>query len=400
MAGYGTVGAYAKLLKEKTVLKLLQATFAEEKATDEAAQPSWRRAQSTSKRRDAVCLANQAKHRFFQTRIYLPYETILIRRRHFSRSRIDRPGAGRKKTDPNSTPGGNQSAVTTDTGRPISDDRNSTTVGPYGPTLLQDSYLIEKLARFDRERIPERVVHARGVGVHGEFEVTSDVTPWTKADFLSTVGMKTPVFARFSTVILPKGSADTARDVRGFAVKFYTKQGNYDIPVFFIRDAIRFPDIVHAAEAVTGHECSRESNRFFQKASSERPRETTHMMTFLFSDQGTPASYREMDGFGVNSFKWVNARNEVFYVRYRWKSAQGVRNLTDDQAKMVGGKEPAFCTKDMYDAVTSGKFPSWELEVQIVPATKLRPKCLTSSRWTRPRFGRKSGPLLSNRSAR
>ena len=279
------------------------------------------------------------------------------------------------KHDPGSAPvASGRSPLTTDGGSPVGDDRNSTTAGPYGPTLLQDSYLIEKLARFDRERIPERVVHARGVGVHGEFVAISDVSTWTKAAFLASVGKKTPVFARFSTVILPKGSADTARDVRGFATKFYTEQGNYDlvgidIPIFFVRDAIRFPDLIHALKPspVTNVQ---EPGRFLDFFAAAP--ETTHMMTFLFSDQGTPASFREMDGFGVNSFKWVNVRNEVFYVKYRWKSAQGVRNLTDDQAKMVGGKEPAFCTKDMYDAVTSGKFPSWELQVQIVPAAKLR----------------------------
>ncbi len=271
---------------------------------------------------------------------------------------------------------GQETPITTDTGKPVGDDRNSTTAGSEGPTLLQDFYLVEKLARFDRERIPERVVHARGVGIHGEFVSSGDASKWTKAAFLSAEGKKTPVFARFSTVVLPKGSADTARDVRGFAVKFYTEEGNYDlvgndIPVFFIRDAIRFPDLVHSLKPspVTNDQ---EPNRFFDFFGAAP--ETTHMMTFLFSDMGTPASFREMNGHGVNAFKWVNAQGEVHYVKYRWKSAQGVKNLTDDQAKMIGGKEPAFCTKDMYDSITAGEFPSWELQVQLVPAAELRSK--------------------------
>ena len=266
--------------------------------------------------------------------------------------------------------------ITTDTGRPVGDDRNSTTAGPNGPTLLQDFYLLEKIARFDRERIPERVVHARGVGVHGKFVSTLDASKWTRAAFLSAEGKTTPVFARFSTVVLPKGSADTARDVRGFATKFYTEEGNYDlvgndIPIFFIRDAIKFPDLVHALKPspVTNVQ---EPNRYFDFFAAAP--ESTHMMTFLFSDQGTPASFREMNGFGVDAFKWVNAQGDVHYVKYRWKSAQGVRNLTDDQAKMIGGMEAAFCTKDMYDAVTSGNYPSWELQVQLVPADELKSK--------------------------
>ena len=266
--------------------------------------------------------------------------------------------------------------ITTDTGKPVGDDRNSITAGPLGPVLLQDSYLLEKIARFDRERIPERVVHARGVGVHGEFVSSADPFAVTKATFLASAGKKTPMFARFSTVVLPKGSADTARDVRGFAVKFYTEEGNYeivgnDIPIFFIRDALRFPDLVHSLKSspVTNVQ---EPNRYLDFFAAAP--ESTHMMTFLYADQGTPASFREMDGFGVNTFKWVNAAGAVHYVKYRWKSAQGVRNLTDDQARKIGGLEPAFCSKDMYDAVTSGNFLSWELQVQLVPAAELRKK--------------------------
>jgi len=287
-------------------------------------------------------------------------------------------GAQNEKAKAPDVPGlkGRDARITTDTGKPVGDNSDSMTAGPEGPTLLQDFYLIEKIARFDRERIPERVVHARGVGIHGEFVSYHDTSKFTKAAFLSAKDKKTPVFARFSTVILPKGSADTARDVRGFAVKFYTEQGNYDlvgndIPVFFIRDAMKFPDMVHALKPspVTNVQ---ESNRFFDFFAASP--ESTHMLTFLFSDQGTPRSFREMDGFGVNTFKWVNGSGDVRYVKYRWKSMQGVHNFTDAEAKKVGGMEPAYCTMEMYDAVDSGKFPSWELQVQLIPAAELRGK--------------------------
>ncbi len=270
--------------------------------------------------------------------------------------------------------GANTPNITTDTGKPIGDDRRSLTAGPEGPTLLEDFYLIEKIAHFDRERIPERVVHARGAGVHGEFICTNDVTELTKAGFLSQVGKKTPVFTRFSTVVLSKGSADTARDVRGFAVKFYTEEGNYDlvgidIPVFFIRDAIKFPDLVHSLKPspVTNVQ---EAERYFDFFSATP--EATHMLTFLFSDMGTPASFREMDGFGVNTFKWVNAKGEVRYIKYRWKSAQGVRTMTDEQAKIAGGLEPATLTKELFESISAGKFPSWELQVQVILAEEFK----------------------------
>jgi catalase len=264
--------------------------------------------------------------------------------------------------------------LTTDTGRPVGSDEHSATSGPEGPTLLQHFYLLEKLARFDRERIPERVVHARGAGAFGEFVVTHDVSNLTRAAFLGKVGEKTPVFARFSTVVLPKGSADSARDVRGFSVKFYTEEGNYDlvgndIPVFFIRDAIKFPDLIHALKPspVTN---AQEAERYFDFFSAMP--ETTHMLTWLFSDQGTPASFRQMDGFGVNTFKWVNARDEVFYIKYKWRSLQGLKNNTDAEAKIVAGKEPAALTLDLYEALKNGDYPAWELMVQVVRPEDLR----------------------------
>ena len=274
----------------------------------------------------------------------------------------------------NTQPQGKSPNLTTDTGRPVGSDEHSMTAGPEGPTLLQHFYLIEKLAHFDRERIPERVVHARGAGAKGEFVVTHDVAGLTKAAFLAKVGEKTPVFARFSTVVLPKGSADAARDVRGFSVKFYTTEGNYDfvgndIPVFFIRDAIKFADLIHALKPspVTNVQ---EPERFFDFFSSMP--ESTHMLTWLFSDQGTPAGFRQMDGFGVNTFKWVNARDEVVYIKYKWRSLQGVKNNTDAESKIIAGQEPAAHTKDLYEAIGNGNYPSWELMVQVVKPEDLR----------------------------
>ena len=243
------------------------------------------------------------------------------------------------------------------------------TAGPEGPTLLEHFYLIEKLARFDRERIPERVVHARGVGVNGEFVVTARRLGVHQGGVPGQVGKKTPVFARFSTVVLPKGSADTARDVRGFSVKFYTDEGNYDlvgndIPVFFIRDAIKFPDLVHALKPspVTNVQ---EPERYFDFFSAMP--ETTHMLTWLFSDQGTPASFRKMDGFGVNAFKWVNARGEVRLRQVQVAVAPGAEEHTPTRRpRSIGGNEPAALTQDLYEAIKNGDFPAWELMVQVV----------------------------------
>lgn len=287
-------------------------------------------------------------------------------------------GTARGQTPPvapgNVQPPAGTANLTTDTGRPVGSDEHSMNGGPEGPTLLQHFYLIEKLARFDRERIPERAVHARGVGAFGEFVVTHDVSQLTRAAFLGKVGEKTPVFTRFSVVVLSKGSADTARDVRGFAVKFYTEEGNYDLvgidfPLFFIRDALKFPDLIHALKPspVTN---AQEAERFFDFFSAMP--ETTNMLTWLFSDRGTPASFRTMDGFGIHAFKWVNARDEVVYVKYRFRSLQGIKNNTDAEAKMIGGKEPATLTLDLIEAIKNGDFPKWELMVQVVKPDDLR----------------------------
>src|ERR1700761_115368 len=218
--------------------------------------------------------------------------------------------------------------LTSDAGIPVGDNQNSQTAGPNGPTLLQDSRLIEKLQRFDRERIPERVVHARGTGAFGVFEPSTDISSLSKAKVFMP-GTSTPVFVRFSTVMNYRGSPEQARDPRGFATKFYTQQGNWDLvgnnlPIFFIRDAIKFPDFVHANKpsAVTGVQDANLAFDFF----AHTP-EATNMLTHLYTDEGMPDSYRHMDGFGVHAFKFVNARGEVHYVKFHFKSDQGKKDL-------------------------------------------------------------------------
>ena len=259
---------------------------------------------------------------------------------------------------------------TTNTGAPVGDNQNSKTVGQNGQVLLEDIHLIEKLAAFDRERIPERVVHARGVGVYGEFVASDNFSKYTKASFLNQQGKKTPVFVRFSTVVHPSGSPETLRDPRGFAIKFYTDQGNYDIvgnnlPVFFIRDAIKFPDMVHAFKPSPVYN-KQDPNRVFDFF-SHIP-EGTHMLTRVYSDYGIPASYREMNGSSVHAFKWINDKGEVTYVKYTWKSMQGERNLTMEQAAEQQAKDFQHATVDLYSNIKNGKFPAWELYVQMLKA--------------------------------
>ena len=266
-----------------------------------------------------------------------------------------------------------QAALTTNTGAPVGDNQNSKTAGDNGPVLLEDMHLIEKLANFDRERIPERVVHARGVGVHGEFVSYSDFSANTKAKFLNTKDKKTAVFVRFSTVIHGAASPEIARDPRGFATKFYTEEGNYDIvgnnlPVFFIRDAMKFPDMVHSLKP-SPVDNQQSPNRFFDFF-SQTP-ESTQMLTFVYSDLGIAASFREMDGFGVHAFKWVNAQGQVKYVKYKWTSQQGVRGLTQEEAEKVVAKDWQHATSDMYQAIRAGNFPSWELSVQMIDPSDL-----------------------------
>lgn len=266
-----------------------------------------------------------------------------------------------------------QKQLTTNTGAPVGDNQNSVTVGQNGPTLLEDINLIEKLAAFDRERIPERVVHARGVGAYGEFEAAGDFSAFTKASLFNTNGKRTPVFVRFSTVIHPSGSPETLRDPRGFAVKFYTDQGNYDLvgnnlPVFFIRDAIKFPDFVHSLKPSIQTN-KQDPNRMFDFL-SHTP-EATHMLTRLYSDYGIPANYRQMNGSGVHAFKWINAKGEVTYVKYTWKSMQGEKNLTAAEAAALQGKDFQHASVDLYEHIQKGMNPAWELYVQMLKPADL-----------------------------
>ncbi|GAA0743577.1 catalase [Sphingomonas trueperi] len=256
--------------------------------------------------------------------------------------------------------------MTRDNGAPIGDNRNSKAAGDLGPVLLEDSHLIEKLARFDRERTPERVVHARGTGAHGVFRATADISDLTKASLFQP-GKETPVFVRFSSVIHGKDSPEWLRDPRGFATKFYTDQGNWDLvgnnlPIFFIRDAMQFPDMVHSLkpDPVTNRQ---DPNRFFDFFSATP--ESTNMLTQLYSNLGTPASYRTMDGNGVHAFKLVNARGETVFAKFRWISRQGVRTLTAAQA---GAQAFDYQTHDLYTEIAKGNYPSWDLMVQVMRA--------------------------------
>jgi len=258
--------------------------------------------------------------------------------------------------------------LTTNFGRQIDDDQNSMTTGIPGPVLMQDVHLLEKLAHFDRERIPERVVHAKGAGAYGYFEVTADVTKYTMAKFLSEIGKRTEVFARFSTVGGEKGSADAERDPRGFAVKFYTEEGNYDMvgnntPVFFIRDPLKFPDFIHTQKRNPA--TNLKDPDMFWDFLSLTP-ESIHQVTILFSDRGTPKGFRHMNGYSSHTFKWYNDKGEYFWVQYHFKTEQGIQNLTKEEAEVMKGKDPDHATRDLYQAIERGEYPSWRLEVQIM----------------------------------
>jgi catalase len=282
-------------------------------------------------------------------------------------------GAG-SASDQRTAAGENAQTLTTRQGHPIYDNQNVRTVGSRGPTTLENYQFLEKISHFDRERIPERVVHARGAGAHGTFEAygtvgDEDVTKYTRAKLFNTKGKETPVFVRFSSVIHGGHSPETLRDPRGFAVKFYTEDGNWDIvgnnlKVFFIRDAMKFPDLVHAfkPDPVTNRQ---DGGRIFDFI-SHHP-EALHMITFLFSPWGIPASYREMEGSGVNTYKWVNAEGEAQLIKYHWIPQQGVRNLTQEDAEKVQAKEFNHATADLFDNIKKGNFPKWELCVQMMP---------------------------------
>src|SRR4051794_38236039 len=260
-------------------------------------------------------------------------------------------------------------ATTNDSGVPVSSDDYSLTVGPSGPTVLHDAYVVQKMQQFNRERVPERVVHAKGSGAHGFFEVTEDVTQWTNAAFLSEVGKRTPMFARFSTVAGELGSADTVRDPRGFALKFYTEEGNYDLvgnntPVFFIRDASKFSDFIHSQKRMpdTGIRSNDMQWDFWTLVP-----ESAHQVAILFSDRGTPRTWRNMNGYSSHTYSWMNADGQRFWVKYHFKTVQGVENFALAEADATVGQDPDFHRRDLYDAIAAGDAPEWRPEMQIMP---------------------------------
>jgi catalase len=267
--------------------------------------------------------------------------------------------------------GGEHPALTTNQGVAISDNQNSLKANPRGPTLLEDFILREKITHFDHERIPERIVHARGTGVHGFFELTASLKQYTTARILTEVGEKTPVFTRISTVAGGSGSVDTPRDVRGFAVKFYTKEGNWDlvgnnIPVFFIQDAIKFPDIIHAVKM--------EPDRGFPQAASAHDTfwdfisltpESMHMVMWIMSDRTIPRSLRMIEGFGVHSFRLINDAGESTFVKFHWRPKLGLQSTIWDETVKIAGADPDFHRRDMFEAVAAGSFPEWEFAVQL-----------------------------------
>lgn len=262
--------------------------------------------------------------------------------------------------------------MTTDHGLRINDDQNSLKAGERGATLLEDFILREKITHFDHERIPERIVHARGSGAHGVFKLYESQSAFTKADFLNDTKAETPVFVRFSTVAGSKGSSDLARDVRGFAVKFYTKQGNFDLvgnnmPVFFIQDAMKFPDLIHAVKPEPDHEMPQAASAHdtFWDFISLMP-ESAHMIMWAMSDRAIPRSLRMMEGFGVHTFRFVNEKGEGCFVKFHWKPLLGVHAVAWDEAQNISGKDPDFHRRDLWEAIESGAFPEWELGVQIV----------------------------------
>jgi catalase len=259
--------------------------------------------------------------------------------------------------------------TTTDGGIPVASDDNSLTVGPGGPTVLHDAYVVQKMQHFNRERVPERVVHAKGSGAFGFFEVTEDVSAWTNAHFLSEVGRRTPMFARFSTVAGELGSPDTVRDPRGFALKFYTEEGNYDLvgnntPVFFIRDASKFSDFIHSQKRMP--DTGIRSNDMQWDFWTLRP-ESAHQVTILFSDRGTPRTWRNQNGYSSHTYSWRNAKGERFWVKYHWKTVQGIENFTNDEAAALVASQPDYHRRDLWEAIERGEAPEWRLEMQIMP---------------------------------
>jgi catalase len=263
--------------------------------------------------------------------------------------------------------------MTTDHGVRINDDNNTLKAGDRGPSLLEDFIMREKIMHFDHERIPERIVHARGAGAHGHFELYEPLAKFTKARFLNDTGNKVPVFVRFSTVAGSRGSSDLARDVRGFAVKFYTDEGNFDLvgnnmPVFFIQDAMKFPDLIHAVKPEPHNEIPQAASAHdtFWDFISLMP-EAAHMIMWVMSDRAIPRSFRMMEGFGVHTFRLINDNNESHFVKFHWKPLLGVHSVAWDEAQKISGKDPDFHRRDLWEAIEQGNFPEYELGLQLIP---------------------------------
>ena len=262
--------------------------------------------------------------------------------------------------------------MTTNQGLKVSEDEFSLKAGDRGPTLLEDFHFREKMTHFDHERIPERVVHARGYAAHGEFELYESMEPYTKAKFLTDTSKKTPVFVRFSTVAGSKGSAETVRDARGFSTKFYTEEGNYDlvgnnIPVFFIQDALKFPDLVHVLKPEPHNEMPQAStahDTFWDFVANNQ--ESAHMVMWTMSDRAIPRSFRMMEGFGVHTFRFINAEGIAHFVKFHWKPILGAHSLVWDEAQKINGKDPDFHRRDLFDAIENGDFVEYELGVQLL----------------------------------
>jgi len=281
--------------------------------------------------------------------------------------------ADEKKVVPPQTDDARNQVLTSNAGRPVGDNQNSISAGPRGPLLMEDYLLFEKMAQFNRERVPERVVHAKGSGAHGHFEVTHDITKYTSARLFSKVGNTCPTFTRFSTVGGEKGSADTARDPRGFAVKFYTEQGNWDMtgnntPVFFIRDPLKFSDFIHTQKR--DPQTNLKSATMMWDFWSLSP-EALHQVTILFSSRGTPDGFRHMNGYGSHTFSLINAKNELFYCKWHFKTAQGIKNLTAQKAEELAGTDPDYAQRDLFHAIEKGDFPRWNVQIQIMPEAEI-----------------------------
>lgn len=259
--------------------------------------------------------------------------------------------------------------LTTAAGQPVGDNQNALTAGPRGPILLQDYQLLEKLATFNRERVPERIVHAKGSGAFGTLTITHDITRYSKAKVFSKVGKQTPSLARFSTVAGERGAADAERDVRGFALKFYTEDGNWDMvgndtPVFFVRDPYKFPDFIHTQKR--DPRTNMRSQTAMWDFWSLSP-ESLHQVTILFSDRGLPQGFRFVDGFGSHTYSFINAKNERFWVKFHFKTMQGIKNWTNAEAAAVVAKDRESSQRDLFEAIERGDFPRWKFSIQVMP---------------------------------